>query len=171
MCNKLGSLLTLSKSLLPEITRRTQACNAKLRQIRTNVVRNPAIALRKRVNVAKYYLHTKAIFHSGTWGAVNSMEFKEFHPAIMTNYRTLLGLDTPTRARSIRMTGDEAINELEVGAPLSIVFAARIDTFGRIIARQQHIFMLALSNAASVKNRWISTIPENLHHLADLSDK
>ena len=163
-----GSLVTLSGSLLPEISMRMGALKGALNKIQGKVLRNQNIQIRRKNMVVKSYLLSKGLFHAGTWRRLGVSEAKKVHVAIMKAYRCVLGLGKPTGPR---MNDQEVVDTLKVRTPLGLVVGLRIDLFLRVLAKMQGPLLLVLAHASSGRESWIKTVHNDLLTLAKVSGK
>ena len=164
----LGSLVTLSGSMLPEISMRMGALKGTLKKIQGKVLRNKHIEIRRKNMVIKSYLLSKGLFHAGTWRRLGVSEAKKVHVAIMKAYRCVLGLGKP---KGPTMSDQVVIDTLKVRTPLGLVVGLRVDLFLRILAKMQGPLLLVLAHASAYKESWVKTIHNDLLTLAKASEK
>ena len=132
-------------------------------KIRSRVLANPLLSLRKRCNIAQTYIWSKGMFQCGAWHSLSCALYKRIHGAIMYVYRALIGRD-----RAWVLNDDDVISELNVICPMSLLRARRLCLFPRIAFDP---FLVTLSEKlCNINKSWASALWADLKWLTFFPD-
>ena len=74
---------------LPEVKIRMRGMKGLLKGIRTKILGNRKITLKRRLNVVRCYLYSKCFFQAGTWKKLRLSEAREVNGSVMSIYRAM----------------------------------------------------------------------------------
>ena len=81
-----GTLTCCTDPMLSELTAKLVDMNATFKQLKPAFLNRPAIAIKKRLLLARSVLLSKSLFQAGTWPVLYSAEMLRVHRATMKMY-------------------------------------------------------------------------------------
>ena len=103
------------------------------------MLRNPGLAMSKKVNILQTYVLSKGLFQAGTWPTLKPNLYKRFHSCILSMYRDVCGHKFHNKDDDISpaeiFNDDDVIYKYGFVCPRTMLRLAKLTLFCRVVLK------------------------------------